>query len=534
MLLDSQEGMRRQGSNSGGFPRQEPAPLSQFVQRKSRELDALGAQAHGPGEVLNHAANEAPVPVTTVASGPADLPPQPTTDRAAATANAHKRRLFDTKTLLALRIKQELARSQEIARIKELARMDERLSKRFEPKRSTDQVQTMKLESLEKTNLLSDEEKAKLRQKKKPDTTHQQLVGMEATTMTTAKASDLVFVEPLTLSPIDQLAAPNEPAESADGKILAQEWDIQPGLNLTAAKATPESLDAQAKMHSVEGQSMEDLFSNFDTTSSLADRGSPFEKFSEASLKVLAGNPRTPARILSWLASHLSPEVRSLVARNRSALPETIWLLAKDYDESVRLAIAEYLEADRAILKMLSNDTSPLVAWRAKNSLYLLKAGARTGTNLAQMPQGLLSSDLSKRAPNPFKNLAPGRSEPEAVNEEELNFLKVIAQKSSTPARRLTELAKHANKEIRALVAENANAPLETLWTLAKDPAAEVKLKLTENYNCPIEIIEALQEDKDSFVSWQARNILIKLMGQPITAINLTEEQMRTPLVPSH
>jgi hypothetical protein len=537
VLLDSEAGMRRQGSNSGGFPRQEPAPLSQFVQRKSRELDALPAQAPGLGEVLNHAATEAPVPVATVASEPAELPPQPITDRAAATANAHKRRLFDTKTLLALRIKQELARSQEIARIKELARMDERLSKRFEPKRSTDQVQTMKLESLEKlekTNLLSDEEKAQLRQKNKQDTTHQRLVGMEATTITTAKASDLVFVEPLTLSPIDQLAAPNEPAESADGKILAQEWDIQPGFNLTAAKATPESLDAQAKMQSVEGQSMEDLFSNFDTTSSLADRGSPFEKFSEASLKVLAGNPRTPARILSWLASHLNPEVRSLVARNRSVLPETLWLLAKDYDESVRLAIAEYLEADRAILKMLSNDTSPLVAWRAKNSLYLLKAGARTGTNLAQMPQGLLSSDLSKRAPNPFKNLAPGRSEPEAVNEEELNFLKVIAQKTSTPPRRLTELAKHANKEIRALVAENANAPLETLWTLAKDPAAEVKLKLTENYNCPIEIIEALQEDKDSFVSWQARNILIKLMGQPITAINLTEEQMRTPLVPSH
>jgi hypothetical protein len=114
------------------------------------------------------------------------------------------------------------------------------------------------------------------------------------------------------------------------------------------------------------------------------------------------------------------------------------------------------------------------------------------------------------------------------------SFLKVIAQKSSTPARRLAELAKHANKEIRALVAENANAPIETLWILAKDPAAEVKLKLTENYNCPIEIIEALQEDKDSFVSWQARNILVKLMGQPTAPINLTEEQMRTPLVHSH
>jgi len=293
-----------------------------------------------------------------------------------------------------------------------------------------------------------------------------------------------------------------------------------------------QSMDAQSSLRGLESQGVEDLFSDFDTTANLPNRSSPFEKFSEASLKVLAGNPRTPARILSWLASHLNPEIRALVARNRSSLPETIWLLAKDYDESVRLAIAEYLETDRGILKMLSNDTSPLVAWRAKNSLYLLKAGARTGSNLAQMPAGLQTTDASKRSPNPFKNLVPAKTEPE-VNEEEINFLKVIAQKTSTPARRLADLAKHANKEIRALVAENANAPLETLWYLSKDTAAEVKLKLTENYNCPIEIIEALQDDKDSFVSWQARNILIKLMGQPTAPISLTEKQMRAPLLHS-
>jgi hypothetical protein len=291
--------------------------------------------------------------------------------------------------------------------------------------------------------------------------------------------------------------------------------------------------DAQAKAHGIDNQRVEDLLSDIDTTENLPDRSSPFDKFSESSLKALAGNSRTPARILSWLASHTSPEIRALVARNHTALPETIWLLAKDYDESVRLAIAEHLEADRAILKMLSNDTSPLVAWRAKNSLYLLKAGARTVTNLEQMPQAL-HSDAPRRTANPFKSLVPTtRAEPDP-NEEELNFLKVIAQKTSTPARRLAELAKHANKEVRALVAENANSPLETLWYLAKDPVAEVKLKLTENYNCPIEIIEALQEDKDSFVSWQARNILVKLMGQPTTPINLTEEQMRAPLVHSH
>jgi hypothetical protein len=546
VLPETQARMRKEGASSGGFPRQEPPTLPQFVSRRSKELDAAPPQAqdrtgtdHEMTDLTDLASN--PVMVPEADSSPQSLAvpteqatsaPQFTGDMATATANAHKRRLFDTKTLLALRIKQELARSQEIARIKELARTDQRLGKRFEPKRNLDQAQTMKLEALERTNLLSDEDRAKLRQKSKQDKTHQ-LFGLDAAPMRTTNASDLVFVEPLTLSPIDTSAVPNEVADSSDGKILAKEWDIQPDLTLTADGLLQESLDAQAKLRGVENQGVDDLFSEFDTTANLPGRSSPFEKFSESSLKVLAGNPRTPARILSWLASHLNPEIRALVSRNRSALPETIWLLAKDYDESVRLAIAEYLEADRAILKMLSNDTSPLVAWRAKNSLYLLKAGARTGTNMAQMPQGLHTPDASKRSPNPFKNLVPGRSEPE-VNEEELNFLKVIAQKTSTPTRRLADLAKHANKEIRALVAENANASLETLWYLSKDSAAEVKLKLTENYNCPIEIIEALQEDKDSFVSWQARNILIKLMGQPTAPISLTEEQMRTPLVHSH
>jgi hypothetical protein len=109
----------------------------------------------------------------------------------------------------------------------------------------------------------------------------------------------------------------------------------------------------------------------------------------------------------------------------------------------------------------------------------------------------------------------------------------VIAQKSTTPPNRLAELSKHANKEIRAIVAENANAPVETLWNLSKDSVAEVKLKLTENYNCPIEIIEALQDDKDSYVAWQARNILLKLMGESYGHIALPEEPINPRLVHS-
>ncbi len=83
------------------------------------------------------------------------------------------------------------------------------------------------------------------------------------------------------------------------------------------------------------------------------------------------------------------------------------------------------------------------------------------------------------------------------------------------------------------MVAENANSPLETLWFLSRDQVADVKLKLTENYNCPIEIIEALQDDKDSYVSWQARNILSKLMGEFYPGVNLPEEPTNPRLLHS-
>jgi len=309
--------------------------------------------------------------------------------------------------------------------------------------------------------------------------------------------------------------------------LLVDRWNAKLDLVLTNDGLFSETTDDTSRQIRLENSTVDDLLS--DTTANLPNRPNPFEKFSETSLKVLASNPRTPARILSWLATHFNPEVRTLVARNRSALPETIWLLAKDYDEAVRLAIAEHLEADRGVLKALCQDTSPLVAWRAKNTLYLLKAGARTGNNMEALPQPPLT-DTHHRMQNPFRNLGPSENE---ESDEELAFLKVIAQKSTTPPSRLAELSRHANKEIRAIVAENANATLETLWNLSKDSVAEVKLKLTENYNCPIEIIEALQDDKDSYVAWQARNILLKLMGESYGDIALPEEQINPRLVHS-
>jgi len=74
----------------------------------------------------------------------------------------------------------------------------------------------------------------------------------------------------------------------------------------------------------------------------------------------------------------------------------------------------------------------------------------------------------------------------------EREFLQVIAERSTTPPRRLAELAAHPDKIIRSMVAANPNATPEILWKLAKDESIDVRRKLLGNYNCPEEIINHL------------------------------------------
>jgi hypothetical protein len=159
---------------------------------------------------------------------------------------------------------------------------------------------------------------------------------------------------------------------------------------------------------------------------------------------------------------------------------------------------------------MLAIDKNPLIAWRAQNSLNIAK-GKRTVTDLK--PQ------TAKQRTRPVEMVRTGNyrlpySEALAATEETIAFLKLIARKTNTPARRLAELAKHPDASVRASVAENANAPAELLWVLVKDVEQEVKLKLIENYNCPLEILEALKDDADSYVSWQARSVLHRLTNE--------------------
>ncbi|MGH9549707.1 MAG: hypothetical protein ACRD3W_10040, partial [Terriglobales bacterium] len=241
----------------------------------------------------------------------------------------------------------------------------------------------------------------------------------------------------------------------------------------------------------------------------------PFRHYSETALTLMAQNPTTPAITLIWLCLHTNPDIRAAVARNPVCSPEALSYLAKDREAGIRHAIAENPRAPISLLEMLTNDRNPLIAWRAQN--HLNESQGRQTVHDIKLPDWKKMGEAQTQTGNHRHLHAPSLpySEELSASEETISFLKLIARKTNTPARRLAELARHPDPRVRAAVAENANTPLELIWLLAKDEQQDVKLKVTENYNCPVDVLETLKEDDDSFVAWQARSVLSRLTAGP-------------------
>jgi hypothetical protein len=268
----------------------------------------------------------------------------------------------------------------------------------------------------------------------------------------------------------------------------------------------------------------------------------PYRNFSDSALKLIAQKLETPAATLVWLASHVNPHVRAAVARNASTPGDTVILLAKDYEAGIRHGIAENINSPMQALQLLIRDRNPLIAWRAQQTVNLLKEQEKPSEQSAARPALPSSSHPSRVKPTPM-NQEPNSKPQEPISDEQrcqdhlkvkvhspecefakhahqsgqseetVAFLQLIARKTNTPNRRLAELATNTDVRVRAAVGENANAPSEILWLLARDNESAVKVKLIDNYNCPLEILEALREDEDEFVAYQAHTALMRIIG---------------------
>lgn len=288
--------------------------------------------------------------------------------------------------------------------------------------------------------------------------------------------------------PVKELSAASETFDF--DTLLVNEWGCEPGLSLTDWDDPAADTGNHAAVKRT-------------------DHGSgTLSNASEEALKLIASNQRTQPSTLCWLALHDSPSVRSTVALNKNILLETVWLLARDYNEAVRLAVADNQKSDRAVLYALIKDESALVARSAQNTLNLIEQAVAKQLPAAES----ITVNEVEGTINQEKLISQQQSD-HTESPIEVEFLQLVARKPSTPARRLSELANHPNENIRASVAENANTPLETLRVLLRDQSVEVKVRLADNYNCPLEIIEQLKNDKDNYVVWRARTVLSRING---------------------
>lgn len=248
----------------------------------------------------------------------------------------------------------------------------------------------------------------------------------------------------------------------------------------------------------------------------------PYDRFSESSLKLIAQNPKTPSGALSWLAAHRDPHIRAAVAKNPSTPIETYWVLARDHEASIRYSIAENLYMRPEILRELSRDRNPLIATTAQASLHSVRETLMNALPPSSLFEKKNAADTAEQKSTEL--CAEGPQKPEQLGDEE--FLLMIANKSTTPPRRLKDLANHAQSAIRASVASNPNTPAEVLWLMARDADPTVKIKLAGNCNLPEEILDILKEDKDSFVAKAALKVQNKLAELRFTG-DLSRNEVR-------
>jgi len=293
---------------------------------------------------------------------------------------------------------------------------------------------------------------------------------------------------------------------------------IQPSEEVRATDAKESAREAQLNANEKAKRAENDTHEKIEER--FAYRTSP-----EHALKLIAQSVDTPAATLARLAGHENPHIRTAVARNQSANSETLWLLARDYEASIRYSLAESTHTPLDILRALTKDRNQLVAWVAQNSSNNLKR--KLGENATKLDEKTTQS-ARERIDALLKRTA------KTPVDQDIAVLEMTARADTTSAARLGELANHENARVRAAVAENSNTPLHALWSLVRDVDPNVKIKLTFNCNCPIEILEVIKGDKDSFVAQKAKDILKGSAGKngkfSNGVINAARNQIRTYL----
>jgi len=90
---------------------------------------------------------------------------------------------------------------------------------------------------------------------------------------------------------------------------------------------------------------------------------------------------------------------------------------------------------------------------------------------------------------------------------------KEVAAHQATSTYVLSELASHADVEVRIAVADQRNTPTETVMILAQDDSVDLRYAIAENHNIGADVLRILTEDDNPFVAQRAKKTLNRIMG---------------------
>lgn len=301
------------------------------------------------------------------------------------------------------------------------------------------------------------------------------------------------------IPPLDQ----EDTVDDLDNTSLEEEGDSP----YEARLADEWSVGGSSKLVNRRLGQQADSLDGIDITADFPTSPNPFNETTNAALAEIGKATSTPLTTLRWLADNPNADVRKATAGNTNTPAETLRKLSKDWDSSVRLAVLDNAKVPIDIITELSNDSNPLVSLRA---CYALDERRRvilegSGSTRPAAPSPTIKDIPNLHAYHRYMQAATNKPISSQSTPEAIEFLKIVAERLSTPPERLAELSNHPSPEVRAAVARNGNAPMPILWRLSLDLDPLVKSGLTQNQSCPVELLRELMRDGDLAVRRQAQ-----------------------------
>jgi len=264
----------------------------------------------------------------------------------------------------------------------------------------------------------------------------------------------------------------------------------------------------------------------------------PTETFpcAEERLRKMLTETRVPCELCDTLLAdewHVSEDnsLRHTPTETEAAIeaaqPELAQPQTTEYEEDYEEELLPYFTESLLSYEEESNLES--IYSELHHSLENIQPSEEAEEEIRQLEEIMLTPNTAPAADQPYKNFSD-------------NALKLIGQKTETPAATLIWLASHANPHVRAAVARNSSTPSDTIIILSKDYEAGIRHCIAENPASPIQALHLLIRDRNPLIAWRAQQTLNQVrqldtkavpIASPKQATDQTEVHTHRPMQPA-